>query len=134
VFGATLYELIVGEPPYFSGNKDQLFKNIEEAPLKLPKILSPELKNLLVQLLARKPEKRLGGGPSDAEEVKSHPWFSGINWDDVINKRLKLPKPYIRPVPKNLSLPNIFRDNRKEKNIIEGWNFRDRATTNAVKI
>jgi serine/threonine protein kinase len=134
LFGATLYELIVGQPPYFSGNKDQLFKNIKSAPLKLPRILSPELKNLFVQLLTRNPQKRLGGGPLDAEEVKSHPWFSDINWDDVINKKLKPPKPYIKPIPKNLLFPNVFKDNRKEKNTIEGWNFRDKTSANPLTI
>jgi len=32
--------------------------------------------------LNKNPEKRLGA-LKDAEEVKSHPYFKGINWDDV---------------------------------------------------
>lgn len=134
VFGATLYELVVGTPPYFSENKDQLFKNIKSAPLKIPKGISLDLKNLLVHLLTRNPQKRLGAGPLDAEEVKSHPWFNDINWDDVINKKLKPPKPNINPVPKNLVFPNVFRDNKKENNMIEGWNFRDKSSAYNVNI
>jgi hypothetical protein len=34
----------------------------------------------------RNPKKRLGAGPSDSEEIKSHPWFADVNWDDVYNK------------------------------------------------
>ena len=31
---------------------------------------------------------RLGGGESDAEEIKSHVFFESINWDDVYHKRI----------------------------------------------
>jgi hypothetical protein len=30
--------------------------------------------------------KRLGAGPSDAEEIKSHPFFKGIEWDKVATR------------------------------------------------
>jgi hypothetical protein len=31
------------------------------------------------------PHKRLGA-IKGAEEIKSHPWFNGIDWNDVYNK------------------------------------------------
>ena len=34
--------------------------------------------------------KRLGSGKSDAEEIKSHPWFSHLDWNMVIRKQYKL--------------------------------------------
>jgi hypothetical protein len=34
-------------------------------------------------LLIKNPHKRLGAGPRDAEEIKEHPFFKGINWDKV---------------------------------------------------
>jgi len=36
-------------------------------------------------LLCRDPEKRLGS-EKDAQEIKEHPIFKGINWEKVINK------------------------------------------------
>lgn len=134
VFGATLYELVVGSPPYYTGNREQLFKNIKSAPLKMPKALSSNLKNLLILLLARNPQKRLGSGAMDAEEVKSHPWFSDIDWEDAINKRLKPPKPIIKEVSKSTTLINVFKDNRKDKNEISGWNFREKSPSKDISI
>jgi hypothetical protein len=32
------------------------------------------------------------GYDGDAESIKKHPWFDGINWDDVYDKKLSLPK------------------------------------------
>ena len=34
---------------------------------------------------------RLGSGPSDAEEIKAHPWFEAIDWEKIQNKELAAP-------------------------------------------
>ena len=31
---------------------------------------------------------RLGGGAQDAAEVKSHPFFATINWDDLYERKV----------------------------------------------
>lgn len=33
---------------------------------------------------------RLGGGPNDAKEVMSHKFFITINWQDVVQKKVRL--------------------------------------------
>lgn len=33
---------------------------------------------------------RLGGGPDDAKEVMSHKFFTSINWQDVIEKKVQV--------------------------------------------
>jgi Protein kinase C terminal domain len=43
-------------------------------------------------LLNRDPQRRLGAGKTDAEEVKGHAFFKDVNFDDVLNKRI--PPPY----------------------------------------
>lgn len=45
--GVVLYELLTGFPPYYSESKEQLFKNIESAPLELPSTLSDKAKSLI---------------------------------------------------------------------------------------
>lgn len=44
-------------------------------------------------MLSKNPMKRLGAGTRDAEEIKDHEFFKGINWNDVFNRRLNPPKP-----------------------------------------
>jgi len=51
-------------------------------------------------LLNRNPYKRLGSGRRDAEEIKEHPFFSNINWEEAMQRKLKVPKPYIKKVMK----------------------------------
>ena len=65
LLGVLLYEMIVGVTPYYSSNKDELFDNIVNGKLKLPRNISADVKSLIIQLLNRNPTKRLGNKPGD---------------------------------------------------------------------
>ena len=45
-------------------------------------------KALLSGLLIKNPEKRLGGGREDAEEVKRHPFYASVNWQEVYDRKV----------------------------------------------
>jgi serine/threonine protein kinase len=81
--------MMVGVTPYFSTNKDELFDNIINGKLKLPRTISPEVKNLIICLLNRNPTKRLGSKPGSqgAEMIMNHEFFTGVNWDDLLSRR-----------------------------------------------
>jgi hypothetical protein len=42
--------------------------------------------------------RRLGAGIRDAEEIKEHAFFKGIDWQKVYKKELKPPKPKINKI------------------------------------
>jgi protein-serine/threonine kinase len=48
LLGVLLYEMIVGVTPYYSSNKDELFDNIVNGKLKLPRNISAEVKSLII--------------------------------------------------------------------------------------
>ena len=58
--------------------------------VKLPRTISNEAKDMLGGLLVKDPNKRLGGGPDDAKEIMSHPFFSSINWTDLQQKKVRV--------------------------------------------
>lgn len=93
LLGVVMYELLVGLPPYYANNREELFYNIENASLKIPSYISLEARNLLKALLQRNPAKRLGSGKGDSEEIKAHQYFYDVDWDIVYNRELPLPKP-----------------------------------------
>ena len=70
LIGVLLYELIVGEPPYYNHNREILFTNILSGPLKIPQAMSTDARDLILALLHRNPKRRLGAGPNDADELK----------------------------------------------------------------
>ncbi|CAD8146459.1 unnamed protein product [Paramecium pentaurelia] len=93
LLGVVMYELLVGLPPYYANNREELFYNIENAQLKIPSYISLEARNLLKALLQRNPAKRLGSGKGDSEEIKAHQYFQDVDWETVFNRELPLPKP-----------------------------------------
>ncbi|OMJ68879.1 hypothetical protein SteCoe_33533 [Stentor coeruleus] len=126
LLGVLLYEMLVGTPPYFSPNRDQLIQNIQSGKLKLPASLSGETKNLLKELMQRDPNKRLGT-KRDAEEVKEHRYFTGVNWEIVLRRELKPPMP-IRPIvmPAYIPYEKVYGDLsmlKDQSNSVPGWTF-----------
>jgi len=89
--GAILYEMLTGLPPFYTPNREELFERIKFSTLKYPSHLSPSAKSLLEGLFKKDPEKRLGGSLDDAKPIKTHPWFSGIDWDAIFMKEIKAP-------------------------------------------
>jgi len=89
--GALIYEMLTGLPPYYTRDRDKLFKAIRAGKLTYPPYLRPVPTSLLQGLLFMKPDERLGGGPGDVEDVKSHEFFAEVDWDDVYNKKLAPP-------------------------------------------
>jgi serine/threonine protein kinase len=77
--------MLVGIPPYFATNRDELFNNIKTAQLKFPKHVSEVARSLIRQLMVRETEGRLGA-KNGTEDIKSHPFFSKIDWKLAIER------------------------------------------------
>lgn len=93
--GSIVYEMLVGFPPFYSNsmNRQELFERIKFAGPKYPPHLSAGSKAFMSDLLKKDPSKRLGA--NGAEEVKQHPWFTGVDWKCLENKGYDAP---FRPV------------------------------------
>nr|DBA27253.1 TPA: hypothetical protein GDO54_011417 [Pyxicephalus adspersus] len=50
--------------------------------LNMPECVSKEARSLLQQLLQFNPLERLGAGVAGVEEIKSHPFFTGVAWEE----------------------------------------------------
>ena len=89
--GILLYEMVVGIPPYYSNNRDLMVKLILEFKTHYPKKIeiSDYCKNLIDSLLSKDPCQRLGAKGID--DIKSHPWFHGVNWRDHEDKKILPP-------------------------------------------
>uniref|UniRef100_A0A3Q4HC88 non-specific serine/threonine protein kinase n=1 Tax=Neolamprologus brichardi TaxID=32507 RepID=A0A3Q4HC88_NEOBR len=94
--GVVTYEMMCGRLPFYNQDHEKLFELILMEDIKFPRTLSADAKSLLSGLLFKDPNKRLGGGPDDAKEIMRHSFFSGIDWQDVYDKKLVPPfKPQV---------------------------------------
>jgi protein-serine/threonine kinase len=87
--GALLYELVIGVPPYYSLNHDEIYNSILNEELSFPShvAVSDELKSLLKGLLEKNQKKRLGS-MFGIKEVLLHPWVGRLKQSAIENKEL----------------------------------------------
>ena len=100
--GVVTYEMLYGLPPFYSRDVAQMYHDILNKPLHMKETISHRARHLLAGLLEKDKTKRLGSGPEDVEEIKTHPFFRSINWDDLYNKRYE--PPFIPNVSGDLDL------------------------------
>ncbi|GLD95185.1 hypothetical protein PINS_up003827 [Pythium insidiosum] len=108
-FGTLLYEMMTGQTPFFDRNRKRMFHNILHRDVVFTSAFSEEAKDLLTGLLRRDPAKRLGSGPSGAQEIMDHPFFASIDFDKLMKKELEPPfKPVVTSEADVSNVANIF--------------------------
>lgn len=89
--GCILFEFIFGYPPFHADTPEKVFDNILLGMIDWPplsaeeelEICPPECKDLIEKLLTLDPEERLGN--NGAEEIRNHPYFDGIDWENLFS-------------------------------------------------
>lgn len=87
--GIILFEIMVGRPPFYYEDADKRRRKIVDEPLsQLPDKLLPSARDFLIRL-HEDPEKRLGTNGSS--EVKAHPFFSDVDWHELLEQKYTTP-------------------------------------------
>ena len=95
--GILIYEMLFGTTPFYNKKKNRMYELIQWGEIRYPKDIkvSNEAYDVINKLLAKNPEKRLGA--HGLEEIKKHPFFGILNFDDFTKKKLNPPfKPNIK--------------------------------------
>lgn len=112
-FGVLMYEMLLGQSPFRGDDEDEIFDAIlEDEPL-YPITMPRDAVSILQKLLTRDPTRRLGSGKADAEEIKRHPFFKDVNFDDVLNKRI--PPPYFPTINGSADTSNFDEEFTREQ-------------------
>ncbi|KAG5502974.1 hypothetical protein JKF63_04747 [Porcisia hertigi] len=88
-FGILLYRMLCGRTPFNGRSMTEVFDNILYSDLSFPSgvTVSPEAKDLISRLLMKDPNRRIKG-----PEVKSHPYWNGISFSDVMQRKISPPR------------------------------------------
>lgn len=91
--GILIYEFLTGYPPFWHQNPIEIYKQIVEKPVIFPQEppISHEAQDIIRSFCNADRSRRLGNVSGGAKRVKEHPFFRGVNWDDVFNRRHRGP-------------------------------------------
>ena len=82
--GVIMFEMMIGYPPFFSESSTETCKKILDwrntLNIRPEANISKEAEDILRKLISD-PETRLG--TNGADEIKSHPFFKGIDWNHI---------------------------------------------------
>ncbi|XP_028268618.1 serine/threonine-protein kinase N1b isoform X2 [Parambassis ranga] len=91
--GVLIYEMLVGESPFPGDDEEEVFDSIVNDEVRYPRFLSTEAIGIMRRLLRRNPDRRLGSGEKDAEDVKKQPFFRTMDWEALLQR--KVPPPFV---------------------------------------
>ena len=109
--GILFYEMTTGLPPFYSENTNLMYKKILHNQILYPKGFSLPAQSLVNGLLERDPRKRLGAGPGDADDIKQHCFFTGVDWNKYLKKHIQPPfKPIVESETDTSNFDPLFTD------------------------
>ena len=116
--GMLTYEMMTGLPPWYTTDRQKLFKRLNHAPLDIPSFFSPHASLFVSTLLERDPRRRLGVRGNYS--ATSHDFFRRLDFKALALRQIdapilpcegwKAPKMTERKVKKNL-IRGIFGGN-----------------------
>ncbi|KAL9605188.1 MAG: hypothetical protein Q9179_001620 [Wetmoreana sp. 5 TL-2023] len=90
-FGILVYEFLVGRPPFWDQNPMKIYEQICEGRVKFPRDMDPNARSLISGLCTVNPTHRLGNLSGGVDRVKSHPFFTSIDWESLYYRKIKGP-------------------------------------------
>ncbi|KAH9494910.1 3-phosphoinositide dependent protein kinase-1 [Bulinus truncatus] len=82
--GCIIYQCLSGSLPFRSGNEYQTFQKIIKVEYDFPEGFHPHARDLVEKLLVLEPIERFGMSQTGGmKAIKSHPFYAGIDWDNL---------------------------------------------------
>lgn len=99
-YGVFVYHILRGRTPYEARDLDQVIENMNLRRIRFSKHTSKELVAMIKKLLDYNPNTRLGCGAGGMLEVRSHPFFKGLDWRRVYLRDETLPRLFMNKTRK----------------------------------
>ncbi|KAJ1960917.1 hypothetical protein IWQ62_004049 [Dispira parvispora] len=103
--GTCMYEMVTGTTPFWAENHGSMYQRVLFDRLQFPGNTSPEFRSLVIGLLTKDPRRRLGNGQNGIAQLKTHPFFANISWEDFTQR--KVPAPFVPPIAHDEDVSNF---------------------------
>lgn len=95
--GVIIYEMLAGIDPFNDDDPMLIYQKILKCKYQFPRNFDSHAKSLVKHLLVMDLSKRYGNLKKKAEDIKRHRWFKNLDWNELVNKNIKMP--YVPFVP-----------------------------------
>ncbi|KAI9323664.1 kinase-like domain-containing protein [Dichotomocladium elegans] len=89
--GVLIYEMLAGYPPFYDESQFKLYEKILTSEPQFPSHFHPNVRDLLKHLLTADLTQRYGNLRAGYKDVMYHPWFSDINFEDLLAQKVQPP-------------------------------------------
>ncbi|CAJ0955914.1 unnamed protein product [Ranitomeya imitator] len=116
--GIVVSEMATGHSPFYTGSVSKMgYRAITKEEPEIPSWLDADMQDLIKKLLCKKPHKRLGVSGN----IREHPFFTTIGWEDLEERRAQPPFIPFRPVLEKHLMQ--WPEEKKALNPMAGFNY-----------
>jgi cGMP-dependent protein kinase len=120
--GVLIYEMTAGTPPFYAEDPMEVYEKILSGHITIPSHFSRSITGLVKKLLKTYQSKRLGRTWGGATSVMKQKWFSGFDWNSLLERKLEVP---LKPDVKDCEDASNFDEYPEEEDDFgktTGWN------------
>lgn len=89
--GVLIFEMMAGYPPFFDDkNAFGIYQRVMAGRIEFPEWFAEDSKDLIKGLLTLDRKKRMGH-VNNGDDIKSHRWFSTMDWERLYQRKVKAP-------------------------------------------
>ncbi|CAH2039692.1 unnamed protein product, partial [Iphiclides podalirius] len=134
-FGCIVYQMISGLPPFRASTEFLTFQKILKMDYEFPEGFPADAKDLVEKLLVLDHTKRLGADDEGDtyESIRSHPFFEGIDWDNIWDQTPPTISPYLPggSFEEEYTVPDHLEPGLGNNQLVRLWEF-DLSTSRGI--
>eukprot|EP00814_Leptocylindrus_danicus_P010183 CAMPEP_0116016618 /NCGR_PEP_ID=MMETSP0321-20121206/7583_1 /TAXON_ID=163516 /ORGANISM="Leptocylindrus danicus var. danicus, Strain B650" /LENGTH=743 /DNA_ID=CAMNT_0003486701 /DNA_START=176 /DNA_END=2407 /DNA_ORIENTATION=- len=88
--GVLIFESLIGHEPFYADDQTAMFKKICRFQYSIPNSIRSDARDIISKLLVGQ-KKRIGCLANGDRDIRDHPFYSSINWDDLVSKKISVP-------------------------------------------
>ena len=114
--------MTAGSPPFYAEDPMEVYEKILSGHINFPSHFSRGITELVKKLLKTYQSKRLGRTKGGASSVMKQNWFSGFDWNSLLDRTLEVP---FKPAVKDCDDASNFDEYPEEECVDKsptGWN------------
>ncbi|KAG7795438.1 hypothetical protein KL944_005364 [Ogataea haglerorum] len=90
-FGILIYEMLVGTTPFYDTSPIKIYEKISKCEYEIPPFIDIDARSLIRGLIMKDVTFRLGNLRHGVEDIKNHPWFQEVVWENLLSGNIETP-------------------------------------------